>query len=170
MDTDMEIDPEIAAMMGFGSFGGNKKRKFGADEAFTDAQPAGGKTQEPQQVVSNANAVPVAEARSRPANASVAGKSRFAYIYSEQPLKRSRRHYTRRHHAGGRVDDELPSITPWYSQRAWRYGLLPAKFPGGSVGEACGQAIRSKTCHKSIDRPTISAKFWPSPCETDAHE
>jgi hypothetical protein len=38
------------------------------------------------------------------------------------------------------------------------------------VGEACGQAIRSKTCHKSIDRPTISAKFWPSPCEVDAHE
>ena len=67
----MEIDPEIAAMMGFGSFGGNKKRKFGADEAFTDAQP---KTQEPQQVVSNANAMPVAEARSRPANAPVAGK------------------------------------------------------------------------------------------------
>ena len=75
MDTKMEIDPEIAAMMGFGSFGGSKKRKFGANEAFTDAQPAGGKTQEPQQVVSNANAVPVAETRtSRPANAPVAGK------------------------------------------------------------------------------------------------
>ena len=72
MDTDMEIDPEIAAMMGFGSFGGSKKRKFGADEAFTDAPPA--KTQEPQQVVSNANAVPVAEARSRPATVPVAGK------------------------------------------------------------------------------------------------
>jgi len=77
MNTDMEIDPEIAAMMGFGSFGGNKKRKFGADEAFTDAQPAGGRAQEPQQVVSNANAVPVAETRtSRPANAPVAGKFR----------------------------------------------------------------------------------------------
>ena len=75
MDADMEIDPEIAAMMGFGSFGGSKKRKFGAaDDAFTDAQPAGGKTQEPQQVVSSANAVPVAEVRSRPANAPVAGK------------------------------------------------------------------------------------------------
>lgn len=66
MDTDMEIDPEIAAMMGFGSFGGNKKRKFGADNAFTNAQPA----QDPQQVASKANAVPVAEARSRPVQAS----------------------------------------------------------------------------------------------------
>jgi hypothetical protein len=72
MVTDMEIDPEIAAMMGFGSFGASKKRKFGADEAFTDAQPA--KTQEPQQVVSNANAVPVADARNRPANVPVAGR------------------------------------------------------------------------------------------------
>jgi hypothetical protein len=81
MDTDMEIDPEIAAMMGFGSFGGNKKRKFGADEAFTDAQPA--KTQEPQQVVSSANAVPVAEARSRPANAPVAGKFTWQNIPSD---------------------------------------------------------------------------------------
>jgi hypothetical protein len=61
---DMEIDPEIAAMMGFGSFGGNKKRKFGADDAFTDAQS--GQAQEPQQVASKANAIPVAEARSRP--------------------------------------------------------------------------------------------------------
>ena len=76
MDADMEIDPEIAAMMGFGSFGGSKKRKFGNDDAFTDAQPAGGKTQEPQQVVSNANAVPVAEARTRTANVPVAGKYR----------------------------------------------------------------------------------------------
>jgi hypothetical protein len=74
MVTDMEIDPEIAAMMGFGSFGASKKRKFGADEAFTDAQGAGGKTQEPQQVVSSANAVPIGEARSRPANAPVAGE------------------------------------------------------------------------------------------------
>jgi hypothetical protein len=72
MDTEMEIDPEIAAMMGFGSFGGGKKRKFGADDAFTDA--SSGKTQEPHQVVSNANAVPVAEARSRPVNVPVAGK------------------------------------------------------------------------------------------------
>jgi hypothetical protein len=64
MDADMEIDPEIAAMMGFGSFGGNKKRKFGADDAFTDAQ--GGQPQEPRQVASKANAIPVAEARSRP--------------------------------------------------------------------------------------------------------
>jgi hypothetical protein len=64
MDTDMEIDPEIAAMMGFGSFGGNKKRKFGADDAFTDAQS--GQQQESQQVASKANAIPVAEARSRP--------------------------------------------------------------------------------------------------------
>ena len=67
MNTEMEIDPEIAAMMGFGSFGGNKKRKFGADDAFTNAQPA----QDPQQVASKANAVPVAEARSRPVQASV---------------------------------------------------------------------------------------------------
>jgi hypothetical protein len=74
MDTEMEIDPEIAAMMGFGSFGGNKKRKFGADDAFTDAQPANAQRQEPQQVVSNANAVPVAEARSRPINPPVAGE------------------------------------------------------------------------------------------------
>ncbi|GAB7323270.1 hypothetical protein MBLNU13_g05749t2 [Cladosporium sp. NU13] len=72
----MEIDPEIAAMMGFGSFGVSKKRKFGADEAFTDAQPASGKAQEPQQVVSNANAVPVAGARSRPINTPVADTTR----------------------------------------------------------------------------------------------
>jgi hypothetical protein len=83
MDADMDIDPEIAAMMGFGSFGGNKKRKFGADDAFTDAEAASGKTQEPQQVVSNANAVPVAEARSRPANAPVAGKFRWHDIPSD---------------------------------------------------------------------------------------
>jgi len=83
MDTDMEIDPEIAAMMGFGSFGGSKKRKFGADDAFTGAQPAGGRTQEPQQVVSNANAVPVAEARSRPANAPIAGKFRWHGVSSD---------------------------------------------------------------------------------------
>ncbi|KAM0699460.1 hypothetical protein Q7P36_000462 [Cladosporium allicinum] len=57
---DMEIDPEIAAAMGFGSFGGApKKRKFGADDAFTSA------SQEPQQVASKANAVPVAEVRSQ---------------------------------------------------------------------------------------------------------
>jgi len=57
---DMDIDPEIAAAMGFGSFGGaSKKRKFGADDAFTSA------SQEPQQVASKANAVPVAEARSQ---------------------------------------------------------------------------------------------------------
>lgn len=60
---EMEIDPEIAAQMGFGSFGGApKKRKFGADDAFTSAAP---KAQETQQVTSKANAVPVAEARSR---------------------------------------------------------------------------------------------------------
>lgn len=81
MDTDMEIDPEIAAMMGFGSFGASKKRKFGADEAFTDAQSA--KTQEPQQVVSNANAVPVAEARSRPANVPVTSKCRWRGVSSD---------------------------------------------------------------------------------------
>lgn len=68
----MDIDPEIAAMMGFGSFGG-KKRKFGADDAFTDAQPAGGQIQEPQQVASRANAVPVAVTRSRPQDAPTAG-------------------------------------------------------------------------------------------------
>jgi hypothetical protein len=57
---DMEIDPEIAAAMGFGSFGGApKKRKFGADDAFTSA------SQEPQQVASKANAVPVAEVRTQ---------------------------------------------------------------------------------------------------------
>lgn len=60
---DMEIDPEIAAAMGFGSFGGApKKRKFGADDAFTNASP---KAQEPQQVASKANAVPVAEVRTQ---------------------------------------------------------------------------------------------------------
>jgi hypothetical protein len=71
MDPDMEIDPEIAAMMGFESFGGNKKRKFGADDAFRNAQPAGGRSQEPQHVASKANATPVAEARSRPIQAPV---------------------------------------------------------------------------------------------------
>jgi hypothetical protein len=56
---DMEIDPEIAAAMGFGSFGGApKKRKFGADDAFTSTSQ-----KEPQQVASKANAVPVAEVR-----------------------------------------------------------------------------------------------------------
>lgn len=60
---EMEIDPEIAAQMGFGSFGGaSKKRKFGADDAFTTATP---KAQEPQQVASKANAIPVAGVRSR---------------------------------------------------------------------------------------------------------
>jgi hypothetical protein len=59
---DMEIDPEIAAAMGFGSFGGApKKRKFGADDAFTSASQITPK--EPQQVASKANAVPVAEVR-----------------------------------------------------------------------------------------------------------
>jgi hypothetical protein len=60
---DMEIDPEIAAAMGFGSFGGApKKRKFGADDAFTSVSP---NAQEPQQFASKANAVPVAEVRSQ---------------------------------------------------------------------------------------------------------
>jgi hypothetical protein len=96
MDTDMKIDPEIAAMMGFGSFGGNKKRKFGADDAFTDAQP-----QEPQQVASKANAIPVAEARSRPVvpiQAPSPGEwplsSTFAIIL-RMATDRARRHYTR---------------------------------------------------------------------------
>lgn len=74
MDMDMEIDPEIAAAMGFGSFGGNKKRKFGADDAFTNAQPTGGRAQNSQQVASKANAVPVAEARIRPSEVPAAGK------------------------------------------------------------------------------------------------
>lgn len=72
---DMEIDPEIAAAMGFGSFGGvSKKRKFGADDAFTSQTAA--KAQEPQQVASKANAVPVADARnrSRPVETSEPGK------------------------------------------------------------------------------------------------
>jgi len=60
---EMEIDPEIAAQMGFGSFGGaSKKRKYGADDAFTSATP---KAQETQQVASKANAIPVAEVGSR---------------------------------------------------------------------------------------------------------
>ena len=63
MDMEMEIDPEIAAQMGFGSFGGTKKRKFGADDAFTNATNA--KTQDPQQFASKANTVPVAESRTR---------------------------------------------------------------------------------------------------------
>jgi hypothetical protein len=59
---DMEIDPEIAAAMGFGSFGGApKKRKFGADDAFTSAS----QKEHHQQVASKANAVPVAEVRSQ---------------------------------------------------------------------------------------------------------
>jgi len=72
---DMEIDPEIAAAMGFGSFGGApKKRKFGADDAFTSASQTTPK--EPQQVASKANAVPVAEVRSRrlPVEASEPGE------------------------------------------------------------------------------------------------
>jgi hypothetical protein len=69
---DMEIDPEIAAAMGFGSFGGApKKRKFGADDAFTNTS-----SKEPQQVASKANAVPVAEVRSqrRPVETNEPGK------------------------------------------------------------------------------------------------
>jgi len=118
MDMDMEIDPEIAAMMGFGSFGGGKKRKFGADDAFTDAQPAGGKAQEPQQVVSSANAVPVAEARSRPVNAPVAGESTqpaFASFSSRRSLNCEFRRPTRRHHTGGWDNNEFSSIAPWHS-------------------------------------------------------
>ena len=74
----MEIDPEIAAAMGFGSFGGSQKRKFGADEAFTNAQPSGGDVQENQQIASKANAMPVAQERIRPAETPVtaAGKLR----------------------------------------------------------------------------------------------
>jgi len=170
MDTEMEIDPEIAAMMGFGSFGGSKKRKFGADEAFTDAQPAGGKTQEPQQVVSNANSVPVAEARtSRPANAPIAGKFRWSRC-SERSLNRSCRHYTQRYHTGGWVDDELPSITTWHLRRAWRHGLLSAEFPGGSVGEACGEASMKKQDLLRVHRPTRTAHRWPSFYAISAHK
>jgi hypothetical protein len=61
---DMEVDPEIAAAMGFGSFGGaSKKRKFGADDAFTSASQTTPKPQENH--ASKANAVPVAEVRSQ---------------------------------------------------------------------------------------------------------
>lgn len=64
MDMEMEIDPEIAAQMGFGSFGGaSKKRKFNPDDAFTGATNSN--IQEPQQFASKANAVPVAESRPR---------------------------------------------------------------------------------------------------------
>jgi hypothetical protein len=63
---DMEIDPEIAAAMGFGSFGGApKKRKFGADDAFTSVSQTTPNAKEPQQFASKANAVPVAEVRSQ---------------------------------------------------------------------------------------------------------
>lgn len=68
----MEIDPEIAAQMGFGSFGGTKKRKFGADDAFTNATNA--RTQDSQQFASKANTVPVAESRTRTDNGPAAGK------------------------------------------------------------------------------------------------
>lgn len=68
----MEIDPEIAAQMGFGSFGGTKKRKFEADDAFTNATSP--KAQDAQQFASRANTVPVAESRSRTDNAPAAGK------------------------------------------------------------------------------------------------
>jgi hypothetical protein len=74
---DMEIDPEIAAAMGFGSFGGApKKRKFGADDAFTSASQITPNPQEPQRIASKANAVPVAEVRSqrRPVETNELGK------------------------------------------------------------------------------------------------
>lgn len=46
---EMEIDPEIAAAMGFSSFGGpSKKRKFDADEAVTRANQNPSAREEPQ--------------------------------------------------------------------------------------------------------------------------
>ncbi|KAF2147467.1 uncharacterized protein K452DRAFT_304295 [Aplosporella prunicola CBS 121167] len=35
---DMEMDPEMAAVMGFASFGASKKRKFHANDAFVEGQ------------------------------------------------------------------------------------------------------------------------------------
>lgn len=55
---DMELDPEIAAQMGFSSFGGvSKKRKFDADDAFTNVQNNAPGAQEPHHT--GANAIPV---------------------------------------------------------------------------------------------------------------
>lgn len=72
---EMEIDPEIAAQMGFSSFGGTTKRKFAADEAFTDVQQDAPAAREPTQTA--ANAVPVASVKgqNRPAEEPVAGES-----------------------------------------------------------------------------------------------
>lgn len=71
----MEIDPEIAAQMGFSSFGGTTKRKFAADEAFTDVQQDAPAAREPTQTA--ANAVPVAPVKGqhRPAEEPFTGGS-----------------------------------------------------------------------------------------------
>ncbi|KAM0714236.1 hypothetical protein Q7P37_010023 [Cladosporium fusiforme] len=67
----MEIDPEMAALMGFSSFGGMpKKRKFDADDAFMNVQQNAPVAQEPREPRQNTTRnVPVTSgtARSRPA-------------------------------------------------------------------------------------------------------
>lgn len=118
MDMDMEIDPEIAAAMGFASFGGSKKRKFGADDAFTNAEPTGGKAQDSQQVASKANAVPVAQARSRPAEVPAAGKlpHSMLVLVVQQNAKLACRQRARHDQAGGWDLDESPGTPSWHSQ------------------------------------------------------
>lgn len=61
-----EIDPSLAASMGFSSFGhSTKKRKHNSDNAVTDASPLPGKVERPQGVSSGrgANITPLGNRR-----------------------------------------------------------------------------------------------------------
>ncbi|KAL1582779.1 hypothetical protein WHR41_08341 [Cladosporium halotolerans] len=60
---EMEIDPEIAAAMGFSSFGGpSKKRKLDADEAVTRANQNPSAMEEPQHNTESDSHGPISDA------------------------------------------------------------------------------------------------------------
>lgn len=65
-DDEFEIDPSLAASMGFSSFGnGTRKRKHNSDNAVTDASPLSGQIKRPQGAPSGrgANITPLGNRR-----------------------------------------------------------------------------------------------------------